>query len=96
MCFTAAHLYNDNFPQKAHTQHHFPWIPTLTLKCPAPLNKGKTTRSSAQTYPKVKAVERRVEVIPWPQPIHLQRHLSKKQTQKNELCKICEQEKRLN
>lgn len=41
------------------------------------------------TYPKVKAVKGRVEIIPHSEAVHLQGHLSQKQTQEHKLCCVC-------
>lgn len=41
------------------------------------------------TYPKVKAVKGRVEIIPHSKAVHLQGHLSQKQAQKYKLCCVC-------
>lgn len=43
---------------------------------------------TAYTYPKIKAVKGGVEIIPYSEAVHLQSHLSEKQTQKHKLCSV--------
>lgn len=53
---------------------------------------GWSLRSEAQaavTHPKVEAVEGGVEVVPGPQAVHLEGHLSEEETQEDKLCRVC-------
>lgn len=83
MCFPAANLYDNHSLAKTPCWHHFPYSPWNAQ----PYSTRGTTQLKP-THPKVKAVEWGMKVISWSQSIHLQRHLSKEQTQKNKLGEI--------